>query len=301
MLLALALLSAPALAAPPLPIRMTAAEHDIDDLQARVAALEALLAHASLDDDGNLVIRGSLFVDGGNLHVQDGTGATYSESGAGNGLGNVIIGYDEDNGDEKSGSHNLVVGPYHSYAFAGNVVGGYDNAVSATAAAVLGGYGNQVGGDQSVALGGTYLTVDGYHSAAIGGNMNSVSGPNSVSLGGFSIDLDGDNSVTVAGFDNTLSSDNAAIVAGDHHHLSGSWAAILGGSAHDVSGTSAVAAGGDHATVAGTDASTFGGSGASTSTDGQSLFDGWTIDELLDEAEAAWTAALADLYTLLGL
>lgn len=300
MLTVLALL-ATAQAAPPLPIRVTAAEHDIDDLQARVAALEALLADASLDEDGNLVIHGSFTVDGGNLRVQDGTGATYSESGAGNGLGNVIIGYDEDNGDEKSGSHNLVVGPYHSYAFAGNVVSGYDNTVSATAAAVLGGYGHYVGGDQSVAIGGTYATVSGYHSVSLGGNLNTVSGPNSVSVGGFSTDLSGDNSVTVGGFDNTLTGENAAIVAGDHHHLSGAAGAVLGGSAHTVSGGSAVAVGGDHASVSGTGGAVFGGSGVGSTADGESRFDGWTIEELLDEAEAAWTAALADLYTLLGI
>ena len=33
------------------------------------------------------------------------------------GLGNLVIGYNEDSGDDdRSGSHNLIVGGYHSYS-----------------------------------------------------------------------------------------------------------------------------------------------------------------------------------------
>ena len=44
---------------------------------------------------------------GVNVHVRDGSGGT---DGAVNGLGNLIVGYNEDSGDTRSGSHNLVVG-----------------------------------------------------------------------------------------------------------------------------------------------------------------------------------------------
>ena len=48
--------------------------------------------------------------------VTDGTGSTW---GANDGLGNLIVGYDEGtsepNPDDKGGSHNLVVGPEHTY------------------------------------------------------------------------------------------------------------------------------------------------------------------------------------------
>ena len=83
--------------------------------------------------------------DGCNVYVQSGTGST---NGSVNGLGNLIVGYDEDDGgDSKTGSHNLVVGRYHSYTSYGGLLGGYDNAVSGAYASASGGAGND-GGDE---------------------------------------------------------------------------------------------------------------------------------------------------------
>jgi hypothetical protein len=41
------------------------------------------------------------------VHIVDGTGDT---DGPVNGLGNLIVGYDADFGDTRTGSHNLVLG-----------------------------------------------------------------------------------------------------------------------------------------------------------------------------------------------
>ena len=88
----------------------------VDALTARVAVLEGLLQnfHRAGTD---------VFIDGANLHVRSGSGRTDAPV---NGLGNLIIGYDEpaDGGGGRGGSHNLVVGRENSYASYGGVVAG---------------------------------------------------------------------------------------------------------------------------------------------------------------------------------
>jgi hypothetical protein len=85
-------------------------------LTTRVVALEAKLAHVSVSGD-------DIVISGANLFVNDGSGTT---DGPVNGLGNVVIGYNElrGAGDDRSGSHNLVVGSQNNYASYGGLVGG---------------------------------------------------------------------------------------------------------------------------------------------------------------------------------
>jgi len=80
-----------------------------DMYETRIADLETLLASASLENGGN-----DLIFSGVNLHLRDGSGST---SGT-NGLGNLIIGYNEDEwvANPRNGSHNLVVGDNHTYS-----------------------------------------------------------------------------------------------------------------------------------------------------------------------------------------
>src|SRR5262249_56006823 len=49
-----------------------------------------------------------------NVHIRNGSGNTFTA----NGLGNLIIGYNENKSPalDRSGSHNVVIGPYHSYS-----------------------------------------------------------------------------------------------------------------------------------------------------------------------------------------
>jgi hypothetical protein len=96
-----------------------------------------------------------------NVHVQSGSGTT-DEAGALTGLGNLIVGYNELQGGGRDGSHNLVVGPFHTYTSTGGVVFGRSNWVLGQYATVLGGVDNR-----SRAPG----------SSILGGNTNSVSFP----------------------------------------------------------------------------------------------------------------------------
>ena len=94
-------------------------------------------------------------ISGANLHVVSGSGHTNS---APNGLGNVIIGYDETragNGavNTRTGSHNLILGAGNNFSSYGGLVAGYGNAISGIYATVTGGRGNAASG-QFTSVGG---------------------------------------------------------------------------------------------------------------------------------------------------
>ena len=101
------------------------------DLQADIAALQgesakiACVSSASDADD--------VFFDGCNVHVRDGTGTTGGTP-PHNAKGNLILGYNEDliepTGKDRTGVHNLVVGPDHSFSSYGGLVAGLKNTVS---------------------------------------------------------------------------------------------------------------------------------------------------------------------------
>ena len=102
-----------------------------------------------------------------NLHVLSGSGTT---AGTVNGLGNVIIGYNEKrgSGDDRSGSHMLVVGKQHNFSSYGGIVVGHHNETSAPFACVS-------GGTEGIASG-RYASVSGGYLNAASGKYASVSG-----------------------------------------------------------------------------------------------------------------------------
>src|SRR5262249_46216156 len=114
------------------------------DLEARITQLEALLSHFTVEGN-NLVLSGM------NFQIVNGEGSTDTV----NGTGNLIVGYDEadvnkKNGkvqDDKTGSHNLVIGAEHTYTSFGAIVAGRDNASEGPGASVLGGSSNTATGE----------------------------------------------------------------------------------------------------------------------------------------------------------
>ena len=109
-------------------------EEQLDELTARVLTLEALLAGISRVGD-------DIFIDEANLHVRNGGGMT---DGA-NGLGNIIIGYNELRGDatdDRSGSHMFVLGSGNNFTSFGGVVSGELNSTEAPFSSIIGGDGN---------------------------------------------------------------------------------------------------------------------------------------------------------------
>jgi hypothetical protein len=107
---------------PDVTAQLAALQSAVAQLTGRVAELEAKLAHVTVQ--GN-----DITISGANLHLTNGTGS----SEAVNGLGNLVVGYNEPRGtgDDRSGSHNVVVGSRNNYASYGGLV------VGRTAAAAL--------------------------------------------------------------------------------------------------------------------------------------------------------------------
>jgi hypothetical protein len=190
-------------------------------LQARITALETKLAGVSTENGGDDFV----FTDV-NVHVRNGSGATF---GSANGRGNLIVGYNElrGGGNDKSGSHNLVIGPYHNYSSYGGLVAGYRNVVSGAFSSVSGGrfstaddsYCSVSGGESNQAtsscssVSGGYANIaSGSHSSVSGGQNNtakylytSVSGGRNNEAGQTS---DGDNAHVCGGNGNLATADD---------------------------------------------------------------------------------------------
>jgi outer membrane murein-binding lipoprotein Lpp len=203
--------------------RLEQLERENATQKAALAAAEDAIAWANdllgvvfRNEDGDVVFSNV------NVYVQSGTGDTIT----GNGKGNLIVGYDEDRregtcvgGDfdglacdldvectgglcdvqvlsEKTGSHNLVVGPGHSYTGVGSIVAGEENAVFGNWSACFGVH-NTVSGAWSFTGSGSSNVLEGDASAILGGGGGHV-GPDAnfaVVLGGSSNEALIDNSI----------------------------------------------------------------------------------------------------------
>ena len=158
--------------------RENSSEKDKDQkgLAHRVAALEQLLKPFSRK--GNQV-----FITGANLHIVNGLGQTgcgFEEEpipDCPNGLGNLIVGYNEPREfeDIRTGSHNVVVGQGHNFSRFGGLVVGAFNTISGDFASVSGGQSNTASGVVAAVSGGFSNTASGNVSVASGA-VASVSG-----------------------------------------------------------------------------------------------------------------------------
>jgi hypothetical protein len=80
----------------------------------------------------------NLIFSGCNLHLQNGLNSTNSK----NGKGNLILGYNEGGATlqtNRTGSHNIVVGPTHQYTSVGSIISGEANFVSGKYSGCIGG------------------------------------------------------------------------------------------------------------------------------------------------------------------
>lgn len=142
----------------------------VSSLQSQINALNTLLDKFSISEDGNEV-----YITGANLHVRNSSGST---DGAVDGLGNIIIGYDETRGggDSKGGSHNLVLGIRNNYSSFGGIVLGHFNSISADHASVTGGEANTASALFTTVTGGFGNTASHVGSTVIGGEGNFTTG-----------------------------------------------------------------------------------------------------------------------------
>jgi hypothetical protein len=137
----------------------------VASLAARLAVVEnktadMLIVQTPMTDEPNPINVRTVRFNNVNVQIVSGTNAT----GAVNGRGNLIIGYNElrpEEPDDRRGSHNLVVGTRHNYmaqAFGGIVVGNF----------------NTISGKWSSVTGGNFNTAGGTLSTVSGGQMNKI-------------------------------------------------------------------------------------------------------------------------------
>ena len=147
---------------------------------------------------------------GVNVQIVNGLGATNGNPDnpnfldpavtATNGLGNMIVGYNEERPalpeficeqlprlcqDIRTGSHSIVVGWGHNYSSFGGLVVGQLNTISGPYSSVSGGKNNTASGESSSVSGGGNLNeASGDRSSVSGGNFNTASGQHSSGSGG---------------------------------------------------------------------------------------------------------------------
>jgi hypothetical protein len=195
----------------------------------RVAALERLLKHVSREGD-------EITITGANLHIVNGLGRTNCTDDQGNpipdcpnGLGNLIVGYNESRGSEdvRTGSHNVVVGQRHNFSRFGGLVVGDVNTISGDFASVSGGAGNTASGFASaISGGGLTNTASGDLAAVSGGVNNMASGFVSSVSGGFSNTVSG-------GSGNTASGDQSSVSGGFNRTAEGQFDWVAGSLVED--------------------------------------------------------------------
>jgi hypothetical protein len=200
-----------------------ALEAKVASLQATVSALQTQLAavqsnpalalgpFVSVDPNPEIGMVGPhIIFKGANIHVISGSGAT-NDNGNPSGLGNLVIGYDEDPSGlggggvlgpgDRGGSHNLVIGRgnrFTKHALGGfvagelntiddeatSIAGGFENTASALFSSVSGGQRNTANDFASSVSGGAFNTAIGVLSSVSGGELNTASGRESAVSGG---------------------------------------------------------------------------------------------------------------------
>jgi len=218
---------------------------------------------------------------GVNVQVINGTGRQDHV----NGLGNLIIGYDnprtasfpvcsdgsyvkqsdcEANGgvwalSHKSGSHNLVAGDGNSYSQYGGVVFGNQNVTNRAYASVGGGHANVASGESSSISGGNQNVTSGTYSSISGGSRNTASGEAASVNGGIRNTAGETHSSIGGGWSNRTSGIASSISGGNQNVASGTYSSISGGSRNTASGNISSISGGYANTASGTFSSISGG------------------------------------------
>lgn len=245
--------------------RLAAAESRIASQQAKITALEDRLVHFSRQ--GN-----EIYITGANLNIRNGLGATngnpavpQASDGITNGLGNLIIGYNEGRHpgtgqtNDRNGSHNLVLGREQNFTSYAGLIAGRINNITAPFATVTGGEYNTGSGWASSVLGGQFNTASAAIAAVSGGLDNEASGAYSSVSGGWQNKATSRGAHVSGGLENTASGDEASVSGGVFNTASGGGATVSGGVGSQARGPSASVSGGYYNLAAGDYSSVGGG------------------------------------------
>ncbi len=220
----------------------------VSDLQDRVDTLEAENAELKKKLKYVTVSGTDMYITGANLYIRSGSGST---DGTVNGLGNLIIGYNEprSTSPDQTGSHNLIIGRYHNYSSYGGIVVGYYNTISAAYATVSGGHHNTASGFSASVSGGHNNEASGSYASVNGGRSNQASGYYASVSGGYENIASGDYASVSGGWINEANSFSTSVSGGFSNTASGSAASVSGGGHNTAGGTSASVSGGEYNTA----------------------------------------------------
>lgn len=177
-----------------------------------------------------------MYITRANLNIRNGSGSTSGDPDAPyanepNGLGNLIIGYNE-NGvppcasgclpqpkRDRSGSHNLIMGEDNGYTSIGGIVVGFANSISAPYATITGG---------------AYNASSGSFSTVTGGEINLATGEGASVSGGFGGVASGRWSSVSGGQSNTAEGEVSSVSGGGVNAASGLQSSISGGAGNKI-------------------------------------------------------------------
>jgi hypothetical protein len=230
-------------------------ESTAGSLAQRLIALEHTLRHlkSASDEEG----RPEVVITGANLRIVNGLGRTDCTDAEGNpipdcpnGLGNLIVGYNEPRPDPedgglniRTGSHNVVVGRQHNFSRFGGIVVGEFNEISGDFAVVSGGMKNTASGGGASVSGGTVNRAIGDLSSVSGGEVNLAGGEVSSISGGRDSQALGRHSSVSGGEDNLASGSGSSVTGGRFNIASGG--TVIGGRYNTASGGFATVCGGE--------------------------------------------------------
>lgn len=204
-----------------------------------------ILNHLSIEylDDGFGGQLKTIRVTGVNVQVVNGLGVTDSV----NGLGNVIVGYQELGNeiepDDRTGSHYVAVGRRNNYKRFGGIVVGESNVSGGDYAGVHGGRRNRADASWSSVAGGGYNAATSDQATVCGGSFNWAGAGDSVVVGGAGNHAipagnggAGNAAVVVGGFDNRSMGEGSVIVGGRFNETTANYSGILAGANNDCIG-----------------------------------------------------------------
>jgi hypothetical protein len=195
---------------------------------------------------------------GVNVQVISGSGKTNALP---NGLGNLVIGYDENaGGHEQTGSHDLILGEEQTFISVGGIVAGHANAIKGEDASVTGGEGNVAFGYASSVAGGRNNSATGTYSSVVGGRLNAALGEYGAVSGGIENSALGLYTSVTGGASGRAEGTKASVTGGESNTASGVEASVTGGRKNTASGLYSSVTGGYSNTASGSPGSSiFGG------------------------------------------
>jgi hypothetical protein len=256
-------------------------QDQVTSRQTQLAAVQsnhalALGPFVSVDPNPEIgVIGPNITFSGANIHIVSGSGST-NDNGAATGLGNLIIGYDEDpinpltgdsslglptimqtsgspsplNPGDRGGSHNLVIGGGNRFTQAafGGFVAGERNTINSFGASVSAGFNNAASGLFASVSGGVRNFASGLFASISSGGLNQASGTDASVSGGFENNASGVAASVSGGFTNTASGFFPSVSGGGDNTASGQYATVSGGNDNTAGGFSTVVIGGNGVT-----------------------------------------------------